>query len=753
MASWRPGVSHRKLEKCSIVIYKSSRMNLRPGPIPTPRKAPDGGRLNAALLLLLLTMALPRAVAEELVLSAATNNTPAFHKIEFRIDVPRTYSNPFNPEEVDVQIEVRQPDGSVLHLPAFWMQDYEHRPFPESGRLRDWFYPTGQPGWRARLSPTLPGRYEVLARLKDGRGRLASAPVPFDCLPSANPGYVRVSRKDPRFLAFSNGRPFFPVGQNLAFIGNQQYVNLSRASEIFAKLQENGGNYLRIWTCCEDWAMAIEARKSAWGRSWDWHPPIADAPAQPPGRQCLLVSPQRAALKADPSHPVGLRPDTRYQLTGKVYAAEDANLKVAIPRHGTAHAVTAVRGQWSEFKRTFTTGSSGHWLGAIEFSTDTAEPVYLQDLSLKEERGGPELLWEAEVNRPALGFYNPVDCFMLDQVVSAAERHGIYLQLCLLTRDLYMDRLKDTNSAAYGQAIADARKTLRYAIARWGYSTSVATWEYWNEMNPGLPTDRFYAELGDYLEQTDIYRHLRTTSTWGPSPKDCRHPQLDLADTHFYLRPTDAARLDDEVHAVLDRTRWLREHAPARPAHLGEFGLADDKWGLLPRMRQSSETSDIHNATWASALSGGSGTAMFWWWERLDERNVYPVYRAVSRFIEGIPWTSGEVTNVFSTSSDQRVRAIGLRAQNRAWVWFHNREAVWNKLEASSNPSAVMDAKVSLSAFPDGAYDVEWWDTTAGESNAEVTALAREGALQLQLPRFERDVACRVHATGGRAMK
>jgi len=36
-----------------------------------------------------------------------------------------------------------------------------------------------------------------------------------------------------------------------------------------------------------------------------------------------------------------------------------------------------------------------------------------------------------------------------------------------------------------------------------GYSTSVAAWEYWNEMNPGLPTDRFYSALGKYLAQAD----------------------------------------------------------------------------------------------------------------------------------------------------------------------------------------------------------------------------------------------------------
>jgi hypothetical protein len=141
-------------------------------------------------------------------------------------------------------------------------------------------------------------------------------------------------------------------------------------------------------------------------------------------------------------------------------------------------------------------------------------------LSLREANGGTELLWEADVNRPALGQYNLADAFMLDSVLEAAETNGLYLQLCLLTRDLYMDRLQNDASPAYAQAIADARRLLRYAVARWGYSTHVAAWEYFNENNPNLPNARFYAEMAGALDLVDIYHHLRTSSAWSASPKE-----------------------------------------------------------------------------------------------------------------------------------------------------------------------------------------------------------------------------------------
>jgi hypothetical protein len=359
--------------------------------------------------------------------------------------------------------------------------------------------------------------------------------------------------------------------------------------------------------------------------------------------------------------------------------------------------------------------------------------------------GGPELLWEADVNRPLRGFYNPLDCFWLDELLEVAQRRGVYLQLCLLTRDLYMSALKDPASAAYDRAIADAKKTFRYAVARWGAFTSVAAWEYWNEMDPGLPTDRFYTELGEYLEGTDAYQHPRTTSTWGPSPKDCRHSKLDIADVHFYLRPTDAARLRDEVEAVLDRAAWLREHASGKPAIQGESGLADDQWRITDEMRRSREVVDFHNMLWASALSGTSGTALPWWWERLDERNHYPHYQPLSRFVADVPWAGGDLQPLSGTAADDRVRVVGLRTRDRAWLWFFQREAAWKQVVTNKQePGVLTGVRFELTPWPGGEAQVEWWDTRTGQVVASGKVGAGPGRVVLRAPEFSRDVACRV---------
>lgn len=685
------------------------------------------------------------ASAANFELRSATNHVGTFGRIEFDLNWNTSYTNPFNPDEVQADLIVQAPGQSQLTIPAFWHQPYERRQLGRGDQRRDWMYPVGMPRWKACFCPTAPGEYTATAEIKDRTGTHRSSPVVFACSPATNPGFLRVSQKDPRFLEFSDGSPFFAIGQNLAFIGNQQYVKLWKAEEIFEKLNANGANYLRIWTCCEDWAMAIEARKSAWGRSWNFKAPIVDTADASGSRKCLRLS-AGATLKAEPSHPVALKPNTRYAVTGRLRGDAGIRVELKVSPGSLADTIELrTTDTWDKFSAEFTTGEGDYWLNELSLRVAQSGSALLDELSLREASGSPELLWEADVNRQRRGVYNPIDCFMLDELLVAAERHGQYLQLCMLTRDLYMDALKDEASSNYNTAIADAKKFFRYAVGRWGAFTSVAAWEYWNEMNPGLPTDRFYTELGNYLAEVDVYRHLRTTSTWGPSAKDYRHPELDIADTHFYLRPTDKARLEDEVHAVLERTAWLRQQAPQRPAHLGELGLADDQWRITPELRRSAELADIHNALWASALSGASGTALSWWWERLDERDACRLYRPLSRFIADVPWNGGQVQTASVTCARSNVRVFGLTAGPNAWLWCFNKEASWSKLTTkAAEPSSIPGLTLELQEAADQTRTIEWWDTAEGSILRTEIATPVGGILRVRASPFARDVAVRI---------
>ncbi|MGQ9573971.1 MAG: DUF5060 domain-containing protein [Thermoguttaceae bacterium] len=685
-------------------------------------------------------------------LTASAAKLGRYEKIELALILPqdRQYRNPFDPDEVEVWVELSTPSKAALRLPAFWYQDYQRRKIAKGGKQADWIYPVGEPGWRARFAPWETGTYTAVGAWKDRGGTGRTDPLRFEVAPSRREGFVRISKTDPRYLELDSGRPLFLIGQNLAFIGPMQHVNLCKAEEIFKTLSANGANFLRVWTCCEDWATAIEARKSAWGRSWAWRPPIVPMPgrehqADPP--KCVKLAGQRGkTLDLAPTGPLAVRSATRYVFSGRLRTEGGLQLHVSIPGADLAAPLASQPdGVWTEFCRAFTTGPGQQWLDRIVFRLEKEGAAWLDGLSLKEAAGGPELLGEADVNRPVRGYYHPLDCFVVDRLVEAAEQAGIYLQLCLITRDLYMSALKDDNSREYQQAIRDAKKLMRYAVARWGYSTSVAAWEYWNELDPGLPTDRFYAELGQYFAEIDIYRHLRVTSTWAPSPKDWRHPELDMAQLHHYLRPGSKEGFHDEVAVVLERTELLRRHAPQKPILLAEFGLADDKWGLSPYMKQDRQQVHFHNCLWASALSGACGTTQFWWWEQLDLQDAYHHYRPLAAFVADIPFTTAGLKGLSASVSSQSVRPVGLQAADRAYVWLFDREATWwNQVVQKNTPPEIRGATLEIQGLHDGPYRIAWWDTYAGKPLGEQPAHASGARLRVEIPAFSRDIACKI---------
>ncbi|MEN6334004.1 MAG: DUF5060 domain-containing protein [Phycisphaerales bacterium] len=670
-----------------------------------------------------------------------------YEKVEMLIKVGREYSNPFDPCEVELSLLVTEPNNRPLVLPAFWGQDYERKDVVQDGKTVAWCYPQGAGSWKARFAPAKLGTYVLRASLKDRQGEIASSPATLECIASSSKGFLRAGRDDPRFFEFSEGQSFFAIGQNLAFIGEGQYVTVPKAEEIFGKLARNGANFLRIWTCCDDWALAIESRKSAWGRSWATESPIVAMPGRESGegsRKCVqLNGGDGASISPTPSHPVALRPGTQYVLSGRVKM--DGPKALHIEADGKSIEISSAQTgptDWQPFELPFTTGDNANWLGRIAFTLLGSGAAWLDAISLKEAAGGPELLWEADVNRPVRGYYNPLDCFMLDQIVEGARRNGIYLMLCAITRDLYMSSLSTPGSPEYRKAVNDAKKFMRYAVARWGYSTSVAAWEYFNEMDPGKPTDEFYAQVGRYLERIDVYRHPRTTSTWSPSAKDCRHPQIDIAQEHHYMRPDDDD-FKDEVESIARQSRWLREQAPNKPALIGEFGLATAKWGLSEYMKQDREGVHFHNCLWASALGGCSGTAMFWWWESLDQQNAYRHYKPLAAFLADMRPAGLQPT--IATTSEPRIRIVGQQGEDRAYLWLFDRQATWWSLVVEKHQPALIDsATITLDGLKPGRYTVLWWDTKEGIPAGRQNVAAEAGRLELTAPPFTRDLACKV---------
>jgi hypothetical protein len=684
------------------------------------------------------------SAAAEVSVQAAVRTVKAYECIEFTLRTDVVPANPYDPEEIDLRVDLTGPDGKQVMVPAFWYQPFEYARAKHGGGTADWIYPSGHAVWKARFATGTPGRWTAVAHLATRQGKATSKPVTFTCTPAPGHGYVRVSPKDPRFLEFTDGTPFFAVGQNVAFI-----KDTAQQSAMIRSLGENGANFVRVWACCEDWAMAVEARKSGWGRSWAWKPPTGDTPGREGyHRPCAGIERDMAkgdTLAFSATRPLAVQPGRTYALTGQARAEGDARLVVSAA--GAASDPIRCGEQWRAFKYAFRTGADRSFLGGVTFRTDGPCRLHLKDLSLRETGGGPELFWEADITRPPLGVYNQTDAFILDRILETAGDVGVYLQIVMCTRDHYMHLLKTDPSPDYARAVAMAKRLVRYFVARWGWSTHVAVWEYFNEMNPGLPTERFYSELGACFEEIDPWRHPRATSDWHSPSKAARHPALDTADMHYYMRPTTGNLYKDAVASVLKQARLFRQAAPKKPAIFSEFGMTSDNWQRSEGIDLDKEFLHLHNALWTSALSGLSSTVCHWYWDDIHKRNLYPLYKPVAAFVADIPFTTAGLQPTDATTTAKGMRIIGLQGKTAAYLWLSDVSATWwNVAKMGRKPAEVRDAVVKVGGLAPGTYTVRWWDTRAGKVMRETTARAGGDALTVQAPAFRGDVAVKIEA-------
>ena len=190
-----------------------------------------------------------------------------FGRYELRFDLPDRYPNPFDPEEIAVDAEIRVPSGAVVTMPCFYYQDCVRELAAASERI----LPQGRPEWRLRYSPAEEGEHTVslIARDRFGTTRLDNAAV-FTAAPTDTASLlppIRVSSSAPHFFEDVTGAPYYPIGFNIRSPFDsrmdQRFPNRFRHLEgtlsyarRFAAMREAGITFAEIWSSA--WCMGLE---------------------------------------------------------------------------------------------------------------------------------------------------------------------------------------------------------------------------------------------------------------------------------------------------------------------------------------------------------------------------------------------------------------------------------------------------------------------------------------------------------------
>ncbi len=190
--------------------------------------------------------------------SADTDTTPeperfAYRPFELTLELDLgPIANPFDPAQLDAQVELRAPDGAVFMIPAFVYRPFERTLESERERLTA----SGPLELRARFRPPFgspEGDWQWRALITTDTRRETAWSSLTAIRDSAGRGLLQVSPRDPRYLAFEDGSPYLAIGENMAWYDGRGTFAYDTWLE---RLAASGGTYIRVWM--PSWAFGLE---------------------------------------------------------------------------------------------------------------------------------------------------------------------------------------------------------------------------------------------------------------------------------------------------------------------------------------------------------------------------------------------------------------------------------------------------------------------------------------------------------------
>jgi hypothetical protein len=176
---------------------------------------------------------------------ADSTATGQFGLFQLTIDLAPVYSNPYDYDDIAVRCVFTGPQHQRDTVDGFYMQDFTLD--TASGQLT----PASTGSFKVRYSPRLPGTWSYSLFCITKEGEKTGGKGTFTCYPTSSPGFVR--RNPSPYLAFDNGAPYIPIGENMGWAHSNTYRDYSRWVD---RLAQNKGNFIRVWM--PSWGLGLE---------------------------------------------------------------------------------------------------------------------------------------------------------------------------------------------------------------------------------------------------------------------------------------------------------------------------------------------------------------------------------------------------------------------------------------------------------------------------------------------------------------
>lgn len=153
-------------------------------------------------------------------------------------DLHGTWQNPFDAAQVTFDAAVTRPDGTGFTIPGYLDQEFRAERVDDNELLES----VGQPTWRVRFTPTMPGEWLVKLTAQDKSGRVESGPVKLTATASERPGMIRIA-DNRTYFEHSPGGGMFLLGHNLT----TYQTGRQSMADALDKMAAGGENFTRLW--------------------------------------------------------------------------------------------------------------------------------------------------------------------------------------------------------------------------------------------------------------------------------------------------------------------------------------------------------------------------------------------------------------------------------------------------------------------------------------------------------------------------
>jgi len=733
------------------------------------------------------------------------NEVDKYEKWECRFDVLTTADNPSFPCDPARPVNTHSGDGisvyvvftngiTVLKMPAFL--DAETVEYDNGLRA------TGNSIWKVRMAFRDTGIWSTSFQARDSYGYTEIiGPQVMVMSDTSNPGFIKVSAADNRYFEFDNGRLFTGMGS-----GSPLSDHLAEMNETLQTFSSNGMNFSRVWL------MDQSPFSDAWC-SWATHHEMSNNGYMPPPLYSIsqhykngdyswrIASPAipgqntPAMFRGFWDQPTLVKPSTSYRIVARVKTVNlEGNGGMVIKTGGWLgqEAVNPGTGvvispflkrnnNWVYLVGSYTT-SAGETrfpnLYLVLQAGITGE-AYIDQVTIQEVLAGGELSGNILAKPSANVHYylDGIECRYFDYLFEKSTLHQYYYKVPILEKNDWilnhiepLTGLVTLNNGRFDPPKGSKLHRLyeyywRNLIARWGYSTSVHSWELVNEGAPGSYKD-LMNDMAEYFDANCPYPRMTSTSFWaGWEPGYWAASGADYADIHAYIMTTgwiDEYEIDGVVYSRED----LKNDAAAaifaysdfvwkdplrnKPVILAETDL-DMPGNQSPDPLLVLDTAGVwlHNFNWGHINHGGL-TGIIWNNTNIVNNHLYHRYKGFRAFMKNIPLNNGLYVPLKKTVNNSQLRVWGQQqADGRtAHFWVQNSNHTWKRVVQSGNP-APESGEIRIHGINPGPVEVEFWDSwNEAESpwQSVVKTVSSDSILYLPIHDLVTDMAFKVRS-------